>query len=551
MAIKPMTPEQKTNYINTLTNYYNTLYKATGMKIPKNILDYAVTHQISTSDFRQLVVSKDKAWANGPIAKSQRQTAIEMLVTAFGNQSWKKDKELVKMVQAFGTIADPAKIGQALRTLFLQKVSKSSAFKTRNPGFDKWWKTHGASQSDQFNPNSWVSSYNSDVVTERENFQAVYAGLVSPNATMPDELFWTAFNGGWNPNDPRFVSAVQSSSAWGGSSGAQVLAQDFTENWGVIFGADVPPDPSMLAAYTKGNGNFTDFFHSAIKNSSIFRTTFPTYSDWEAKTSRSKGIPPTELDVFGYFAQQADDKDTQLSYINDYKEMFGPDATPNQAWLDRAIAEKWSVGVWHNFILKNDPSAASTEEYKNKAADFDLYWKGVFGENSTADPGLRAQYVSSGTNDPLTMWDQIKGTSAFQQQYANWDAFSSAQEAQGNVVMNDPGAYKEYQRGMEDAFSKIGMAVPQEMVRTIFASGVNPNELENNLQTFDQTKQSYDWQTGQQADLQTAAGVGNRAAGGDLRKRMEQALAQHRAYSESKFNAFDTGMKNDQLVKKI
>jgi hypothetical protein len=48
MAIKPMTPEQKTNYINTLTNYYNTLYKATGMKIPKNILDYAVTHQIST-----------------------------------------------------------------------------------------------------------------------------------------------------------------------------------------------------------------------------------------------------------------------------------------------------------------------------------------------------------------------------------------------------------------------------------------------------------------------------------------------------------------------
>jgi hypothetical protein len=118
-------------------------------------------------------------------------------------------------------------------------------------------------------------------------------------------------------------------------------------------------------------------------------------------------------------------------------------------------------------------------------------------------------------------------------------------------VTEDPMAYKEYQTEFYKAFEDIGMQVPAGMDQEIFASGLNTQDIQNNAGVYNENKDSYQWQTGQTADIKQAIGLGDRAAGGDLRKRMEQALAQHRAYAGSKFNAFDTGMKNDQLVKKI
>jgi hypothetical protein len=549
-GITPLEGHDAADLRNNIFNWYNALYKAVGKKPPANLVAYAVKHRLDQTQFENLVREKDKNWENSPVAKEQRQAAVNMLTSAYGNQSWRKDKKTMEMVKRFGVIENVQKLGQALKKMFEQVVMKDEKFLAQNRGFTQFYKTWKPAAADQNDPGSILRDYKDAILTQKKAFQQEYVKWMGAGSTMPDELFYAAFEKGWEAGGPEWQKAIQDNDAsWATGPMATTRKAEFERNWKIMYsdgkgGVTKAMPADALTDYSKSALDFTQYFHEKIKDSAWFKQDFGDYADWETLESRDSGNPADKIDVFDYFKKRAE-------FITDYKESFGPDAQVDSALLTRAMRENWSTAIFHNYVMKNDPKAKETDEYKRKADDFNLYWKGVFGENSTPDQGLMDQYVTSGSSDPLTMWDSIKSTGEFKSQYANWDAFSAGQEAAGNVVMDDPMQYKEYQRGMEDAFAKIGMQTPGNMVRQIFASGIDTGELGQNLETFAQDKTSYDWQTGQQADLATAAGVANKPAGGDLRKRMEAALAQHRAYAGSKFNEFDTGQKNDMITKKI
>lgn len=549
-GLSPYEEHQKADQRNTIINWYNALYQSTGKKPPANLLSYALKHRLDQTQFESLVRLKDKGWENSPTAKIQRQEAVNMLTDSYGNQSWRKDKKIMEMVKQFGVISNPAKLGQALKKMFEQVVMKDEKFLAANRGFAQFYKTWKPAATDQNDPGSILRDYKDAMITQKKAFQQEYVKWMGAGSTMPDELFYAAFEKGWEAGGPEWQKAIQDNDAsWATGPMATTRKAEFERNWKIMYSdgkggvtKEMPKD--ALTDYSKSGLEFSQYFHEKIKDSAWFKQDFGDYGDWETLASRDEGVGADKLDVFDYFKKRAE-------FVTDYKEAFGPDAQVDAALLTRAMRENWSTAIFHNYVMKNDPKAKDTEEYKRKAEDFNLYYKGVFGENANADQGLIDQYITSGSSDPLSMWDTIKSTSQFKQQYANWDVFAAGQEAAGNVVMDDPQQYKEYQRGMEDAFAKIGMPVPGDMTRQIFASAIDTGELGQNLETFAQDKTSYDWQTGQQADLATAAGVANKPAGGDLRKRMEAALAQHRAYAGSKFNEFDVGQKNDMITKKI
>jgi len=544
-GVSPLEGHAGPDYRNQVINWYNSLWKSFDRKPPANLLAYAVKHRLNETEFANLVRLKDPKWENSPVALEQRQAAVTMLNQAFNGQSWRKDKKIMELVKRFGVIANAQKLGQALAAMFKQVVAKNPKFVADHPGWSAWWTKNKDNQTDAYDPASWIVKYNDDVDTAKESFQTQYAEDMGVGAKMPDEFFWTAFNAGWEPRGVDWNNAIRGEEGWETSAGATSKKEEFSRQWDIIFsdgkgGVVRPLDDALASAYAKSGMPFDAFFHSKIKSQSWFNDAFPDYAQWETDTSRKEGRSADELDIFSYFQDKADTEKDKLEYVNDYRETFGADAVPDQAIIDRAIKEKWSVAVFHNYVMKNDPKRTETQEYKDKAESFDLYYKDIFGENSVPDAGLRDEFVASGSSDTKSMWDSIKGTSAFKSQYANWDVYSSAQEAQGNMVSNNPQQYKEYQAGMEAAFARIGMPVPGGMVKQIFASGVDMGEMGSNLEAYSDTKTSYDWQTGQQADLATAAGVENKPAGGDLRKRMEAALAQHQKYAGSKFNEFDT-----------
>jgi hypothetical protein len=238
--------------------------------------------------------------------------------------------------------------------------------------------------------------------------------------------------------------------------------------------------------------------------------------------------------------------------------MESADGTPDPALLAQALANNWSNTQWDLTLKQKDAKYKETEGYKadqsvklRKGESFDLHWKRLFGENATPDPSLREKFMGGTDDDLNSLWDDIKKTGEFQSQYAQWDAFAAAQNAQGQNVMEDPGLYKQYQKAFTDAFSNQGMQAPQGLDRLFFASGIDTSSFSQNLGQYVQQQQSYQWQTGQEADVATASGVGDKTAGGDLRKRMAEALGQHQAYAKSKFTDFRTQEENGRIASKI
>ena len=206
--------------------------------------------------------------------------------------------------------------------------------------------------------------------------------------------------------------------------------------------------------------------------------------------------------------------------------------------LQRAMAGNWSRALFELTFKKEDPAYRNTDTYKNNVASFELYWKQVFGENSPVDPSLAATYAMGSYSNPIQLFDQVKQTQEFRSQYGNWDAFAAGQHAAGNAAMTDPLLYNEYRTAFYNAFADMGLQAPADLERQFFASGENTTDFTQHVQLFSQAEAAYDWQSGGKADFQTAVDLGNKTAGGDLRKRMAAALEQQKAYMGSKFNTF-------------
>jgi hypothetical protein len=149
------------------------------------------------------------------------------------------------------------------------------------------------------------------------------------------------------------------------------------------------------------------------------------------------------------------------------------------------------------------------------------------------------------------LFDQVKNTNEFRSQYGNWDVFAAAQHATGTSAMADPLLYKEYQAAFYNAFADVGIVAPTGMERQFLASGETTTDFTNHIEQFSQQAPSYQWQTGQQADLATTAGVGDKTAGGDIRKKLAEALQQHRAFAESKYQPFQTQEVGGKIAQNI
>lgn len=100
--------------------------------------------------------------------------------------------------------------------------------------------------------------------------------------------------------------------------------------------------------------------------------------------------------------------------------------------------------------------------------------------------------------------------------------------------MTDPLLYNEYRTAFQNAFADQGMQAPQDLERQFFASGDTTTDFTQHVGQFAQAKEAYNWQSGEQADVATATGItADKTAGGELRKRMAEALAQQKAYLQS------------------
>jgi hypothetical protein len=211
----------------------------------------------------------------------------------------------------------------------------------------------------------------------------------------------------------------------------------------------------------------------------------------------------------------------------------------------------WSDTMWTNQIKASDPKYAGTSDYKQRTASFDWYWKSIMGEQTPVDPSLAHQYAAGGFTDPSALFDQVKSTAAFAAQYPDWAAFSAGQTAHGRNAVMDPLSYKSYGAGFDKAMADAGLSVDPNFKHNFFSSGLSTVDFANNVDQYVTQGGAYNWQTGQQADLQTAAGVANPTAGGDLRKKLAEALQQHQTYLQSKFQPFQAQDISGNIAQKI
>lgn len=84
-----------------------------------------------------------------------------------------------------------------------------------------------------------------------------------------------------------------------------------------------------------------------------------------------------------------------------------------------------------------------------------------------------------------------------------------------------------------------------------FASGIDASDFAQNIEQFSEQGEAYKLQSGQQADLATVAGIADKTAGGDIRKKLSAALKQHQTYVQSKFTNFQTEEKNNKIAQNI
>ena len=425
---------------------------------------------------------------------------------------------------------------QRAETYFRNHILNTPEFKQRNPAFSEWLAQNRGLTSIVDGLEKYQTAYSSFLSTWQD------AGMTGP---VPESIMVQAMTNNWDAQGNAFATAIHGSAEFKGTQSYADRQTDFAKQWAAVMPAGTAVDPALAEAYAKSPKSWDDFLRDTVSTSHLFTNAYPDYAAWEERQHKigGEGNVEGQVTIQDYFEARSTYADLWASEYED-----GQPVDP--AVISEAMANNWSPTVFKNKI-RQLPQFQNTPAAKNKKASFATYWRGLFGDGAPVDEALADQYTRGDITDPSAMWEDIKGTSMFQSQFANWNTFANAQAEAGNNVTEDPMAYKEYQTAFAKAFADIGMQVPNGMDKQIFASGMKSNEITQNADTYGTTKDSYDWQTGQQADVGTAIGVGNKVAGGDLRKRMEAALAQHKTYARSTFNQFDTGSKNDMMIKKI
>jgi hypothetical protein len=519
---------------------YQDLVKS-NKSIPKDLLKLIISKKgvFSSTALETWVRKNDqKAWLNTTAAVKRQQEMLRSLRAIFGGDYKPKDDMPGLMLRY--ALADPDTVDFV--KFFAKVVSKSKTFATQFPGFAEWYAT--ASRSESF-------ASSSDAIVKfkgaRGVYEEMYRELMQSNDVDP-EFITSALKNAWDKT--QFRINLTSGDTWKKTVGAG-RDEEFKRNWDSIFQGtkyEGKYNDTLISKYRLGTMDFQSLINTDVKDMPEIAELYPDYADWEKKM-HGLGVPEDKIDIFSYLSEQGGMKQEFSTW---YKELMGDtEAVIPPDLLKRAMDGKWSQTLFEMTVKKTSPVFKDTETFKQQRASFDLYWKRTFGENSIPDASLGDAYASGSYQNPLQMFDQIKGTSEFRSQYGNWDAFAAAQHAQGNSAMDDPLLYKEYQTAFQNAFADAGLTAPAGLESQFFASGEGTNDFTNHVAQFAQQSASYDWQTGQQADMATATDLAGKTAGGDLRKRMAEALGQHQAYAKSKFTDFRTQEENGRIASKI
>ena len=285
----------------------------------------------------------------------------------------------------------------------------------------------------------------------------------------------------------------------------------------------------MIGAYAKADWQVSDlesFLQNTVMKSSLFKRDYAGFSGF-AKANSGMSLAQ-QMQLY---------KQTKDEYATMYKTWMGDaDAKVNMELINQAMAKGWSKELFTIEFKQNDPNYSKTGEYKSRETQFGEYWQQLFGTESQMDSFLKDKYIKSMFDAPDKMLNDIKETSEFKLQYGNWDDFVAAQDELGNTaqILENPQLYKIYKEGLRQAFNDVGMDIPDGWDKTFYKSGLTGDEIKSNVRQFVTMEQSQQFMTGEKTDMQTAVGLGDKKAGGDLRTRMNKALAKHRAYGQTR-----------------
>ena len=508
--------------------------------VPKELLKLVLSKKglFSTPFLEKWVRENDqKNWLNTTAAVKRQQDMLRSLRAIFGPDYKPKDDMPGLMIRY--ALADPDTVD--FIKFFAKVVSKSATFKTQFPGFSEWYDS--ASRTESF-------ASSSDAIVKfkavRGAYESLYRQLMGTSDVDAD-FITNALKNSWD--DTQFKLNLQSGDAWKATIGAP-RDEEFKRNWDAIFQNtqyEGVYNEKLIAKYRTGTMDFQSLINTDIKDMPEIAELYPDYASWEEE-QHSLGVPEDRVNIFSYLAERGG---MRQDFSTWYKELMqDTNAVIPPELLKRAMDGKWSQNLFE-IAMKKEPGYKKTDNYKQQTASFDLYWKQVFGEGSAPDQSLADLYASGAYSSPIQLFEQVKNTNEFRSQYGNWEAFSAAQHAAGNAAMTDPLLYKEYQAAFYNAFADVGIVAPSGMEAQFLASGVNQSDFTSNIAQFSQQKDAFAWQSGQQADLATAAGIGDKVAGGDLRKRLDAAIRQHQQYAQSKFTNFQTERVGESISQKI
>lgn len=542
-----LTPEQIAELKRRIKQNYNALFgdPSGNRAVPPDLMERALKSR--TSD-----VSYLKGWLRSNLknglylktteGKSRALKARQSLEAIFG-----KDPKLRDKVMEMWLGSDPGLDQDAAWDKFFDtKIVKSKEFKKE---FTAWAAFRASAGQRGMTAQQSVDAYRA---IQRDAESWYRAQMNDAAATMPPGLLDQLLGAGvtdeasfelFIKNDPTWKAAQEEKAI--ASTYGQDKGREFDEFWHSVYGADSAPDELLRRGYMKTDQNttFDEYFTQFIRPSAEFQQAVPGFEKWADSYSGTPG-GDTTVDPMLYFK-------SIKSFESMYMEI-SENLDVDQAFIQRAMDGNWSAARFE-LEFKKTPAYKKTAAYTDKVEGIQGYWKSIFGVDAPVDQSIADQFAMSSSKDPTSMFDAIRGTSAFQSQYGNWGDFQAAQDAAGNSgrILANPALYKEYRAAFYQAFADVGMAPPADYERMFFRSGIDENDIKVNMRDYIATNVSYDWQTGQKADVATAAGISDKTAGGNLRDRMAAALAQHKAYAGSKFQTYNTSEKNNFVVKQI
>ena len=540
-SVKPLTAAEINNLRLACSQMYNHLTQQTGASVPKVIWEMYLKsrgHYDSAQLTEYMRTSKDKAVIKAYLMTRVAQARINEYkdrIHAIMGDSYKSFKDMPGLIAQYALGADTV----TFEDFFKKVVAKSAAFAQMFPGFRGWFAQQtGGRYSSAVDAVTGYSSY----VTQLHTWYHDTGMTGDPSAALIQQ----ALAGNWD--EKTYKAAVAASPDYANSPIGQARDVSFKQQWDAVFAGTAYEgnyDLTLLNRFrTEPDLDFNFLVQTDSGLGAKVEETHAGYGAWQ-DAQAAAGADASTINIFSYLRSQKSASDFYRGAYQDILE--DPNAVIPPELLARAIAGKWSSTLFNSVVKKEDHAYTGTQAYKDEqvkkakdVATFTSYWHSLFGQDATPDADLANLYATGTFSDPSDLFNQVRNTREFQSQYGNWDEFAAAQRAQGTNAVNNPLLYKQYQAAFTQAFADQGIQTPVGLERQFLASGVDSTDFANNIAQFAEQGAAYQWQSGEAPDMATVAGIGDKTAGGDLRKKLAAAIKQHQQYLNSKFQTFNT-----------